>query len=474
MIRSLLTIFFLFTELAGMAQLQNKVIGTWEGKLNIGPGLRIVFHFEETSAGSVKATADSPDQSVFGLKCDTVIFLDDVIRVEMHAQNAVFSGRLLTDSILNGTFTQNAAYPLALKKGVFKAPAPPKRPQTPQPPFPYRSEDIEYESPDHTLHYGATITIPNGKGPFPAALLVTGSGAQDRNEELANHKIFAVLADALTKNGMVVLRVDDRGVGKSTGIFAEATSEDFANDVNTSLDYLLSRPEVNKKKTGLIGHSEGGMIVPIVVSKRNDIDFAVLLAAPGIRIDSLMAEQNAAILRSVGISQSSIDSYLPLYKRLMKVIITATDTADAARKTISEFRQWASNIDSASLKELGFDSETSIRNVTSVLVEGFMGKWFKYFLSFDPQPFLQRMNCKVLALNGEKDIQVIASSNLQGIEGALKKSKARKITIQNLPGVNHLFQTCRTCTLQEYGELEETISPSVLKIINDWLKNNVM
>jgi alpha/beta superfamily hydrolase len=473
--RSLLTILYLFAALAGMAQVQDKIIGSWEGKLNIGPGLRIVFHFEETPTGSIHATADSPDQSAYGFKCDTVIMQErEVIRVEMHALNAIFSGRLMDDSTINGQFTQNATYPLILKKGNFQAPAPPKRPQTPKPPFSYKSEDIEYDNTDHTLHYGATITIPNGKGPFPAALLVTGSGPQNRDEELADHKVFAVLADALTKNGMVVLRVDDRGVGKSTGIFAEATSEDFAKDVTTSLDYLLSRAEVDKKKTGLIGHSEGGMIVPMVASKRKDIDFAVLLAAPGVKIDSLMAEQNAAILHSVGISQSAINAYIPIYKKLMKEIINARDTSEAYRNTAALFSQWIPTIDSNTRKELGFDSETSIHNVTAVLVEGFSGKWFKYFLSFDPEPYLRQLNCKVLALNGEKDIQVIANSNLTAIESALKKSSSKKYTIQKMPGLNHLFQTCKSCTLQEYGELEETFSPAALQIINDWLKKYVM
>jgi alpha/beta superfamily hydrolase len=473
--RSLLTILYVLIALAGISQVESKVIGTWEGKLNIGPGLRIVFHFEETPSGSIKATADSPDQSAYGLKCDTVIFQErEVIRIELHALNAIFSGRLLDDSTLNGQFTQNATYPLLLKRGNFKAPAPPKRPQTPKPPYPYISEDVEYNNPELKLHYGATITIPNGKGPFPAAVLVTGSGPQNRDEELADHKVFAVLADALTRNGMVVLRVDDRGVGKSTGIFSDATSEDFAKDVNTSLDYLLSRPEVDKKKTGLIGHSEGGMIVPMVASRRNDIDFAVLLAAPGVKIDSLMVEQNAAILRSVGISQASVNAYIPLYKKLMKEIIYAADTAEAYRRSAILFKQWVTTIDSTSRKELGFDSETSIRNVTAVLVEGFSGKWFKYFLSFNPEPWLRQLKCKVLALNGEKDIQVIANSNLPAIESALKQSGSKKYTILKLPGLNHLFQTCKTCTLQEYGELEETFSPVALQIINDWLKKYVM
>ncbi len=473
--RSLLTILCFLTALMGMTQVEKKIIGAWEGKLNIGPGLRIVFHFEQTPSGSIRATADSPDQNAYGLKCDTVIIQErDVVRVEMHGLNAIFSGRLIDDSSINGQFTQNTTYPLLLKRSNFQAPAPPKRPQNPQPPYPYKSEDVEYNNAELTLHYGATITIPNGKGPFPAALLITGSGPQNRDEELADHRVFAVLADALTKNGIVVLRVDDRGVGKSSGIFADATSEDFAKDVNTSLDYLLSRPEVDKKKTGLIGHSEGGMIAPMVAAKRNDIDFVVLLAAPGVKIDSLMAEQNAAILRSVGISQSSINAYIPLYKKLMREIIYAADTSEAYRKAGIEFKQWLPTIDSSTRKELGFDSETSIRNVTSVLVEGFSGKWFKYFLSFDPQPYIRQLKCKVLALNGEKDIQVIANSNLAAIESALKKSGSKTYTTQKLPGLNHLFQTCKTCTLQEYGELEETFSPAALQIINDWLKKYVM
>ncbi|MEO5564292.1 MAG: alpha/beta fold hydrolase [Chitinophagaceae bacterium] len=465
----LLIQFFSFTSIA---QLQKNILGSWEGKINIGAGLRIIFHFKENNTGGISASADSPDQSAFGLKCDTVILSGDNITIEMRDLRATFLAKLTTDSTLDGTFTQGATYPLLLKKGVGKLQGP-NRPQTPQPPFPYKSEDAEYDNADKSLHYGATITIPEGKGPFPAALLITGSGPQNRDEELLGHKLFAVLADALTRNGFIVLRVDDRGVDKSTGKFAEATTEDFANDVNTSFNYLLSRSEVDKKKAGLIGHSEGGMIVPMVATKRNDIDFVVLLAAPGIRIDSLMAEQNGAILRSSGVSEAAVKSYLPLYKNLMKQVITAPDTATAAKMAKELLQKWKATTNAEILKELRFDSDESVQRVTTLLVEGFSGKWFKYFLAFNPQPYLEKLNCKVLALNGDKDIQVIASSNLAGIEASLKKSKSKKYSIQKLPGLNHLFQTCTTCTLQEYGELEETFSPAALKIINDWLKKYV-
>lgn len=456
----------------GMAQAGKKLTGSWEGKLNVGVELRIVFHIKANDHGGLTATADSPDQSAFGLKCDTVIVSGaDSVQIQMNALNAGFAGRLVSDSVITGSFTQRMVVPLSLKK--VDKPSVRVRPQTPKTPFPYKSEDIEYDNADKSLHYGATITIPEGKGPFPAAVLITGSGPQNRNEEMMGHQPFAVLADALTRNGFVVLRVDDRGVGKSTGVFSQATSADFASDVNTSLDYLLARPEVNKKKTGIIGHSEGGMIAPVVAAKRKDIDFIVLLAAPGIRIDELMAQQNAAILRSIGISQPAVDAYIPFYKQLMNKISTSPDSAAAAVDAGILFQQWVADTDPALLKEVGFDTEEVRKNAVSRFVGEFSGKWFKYFLAFDPGPYLQKLNTKVLALNGEKDIQVIASPNLAGIEAALKKSKTRNYTVKALPGLNHLFQTCTLCTIAEYGLLEETISSVVLEEIKEWLNKNV-
>lgn len=457
---------------AAFAQPLASYQGSWQGTLDVAGGLRIVFHIKENGSNGLTATADSPDQSAFGLKCDTTWVAAGLLTIEMHQLNASYAAKLVGDSVLDGTFKQGAEFPLVLKK-TTTAPAARKRSQEPQPPFPYKSEDVEYDNASHTLHYGATITIPAGKGPFPAVLLITGSGPQNRDEEIMGHKPFAVLADALTRNGFVVLRVDDRGVGKSSGQFKDATSADFAVDARVSLRYLLSRPEVNRKKTGLIGHSEGGMIAPMVASTGKDIDFIILLAGPGIKIDSLMAEQNRAIFHQSGISERAIDAYIPLYRSAYKTILSTGDSAAAVLKVKDLFNQWARDTDPTLLKELRVGSPEAYEKIAGAMVKELQSKWYRYFITFDPTPYLEALHCKVLALNGEKDIQVIPASNLAGIETALKKSQSKIYTVKELPGLNHLFQTCKTCTVAEYGQLEETFSPIALEEINNWLNKNV-
>lgn len=453
------------------SQTNNKFTGIWEGKLNVGVELRLVFHIKDDEKGNLVSTFDSPDQSAYGLKCDTSFVNADSITIEMHNLKAAFSGKLENDSTLKGVFIQRNDFPLTLTK-VEKVSVR-LRPQTPKPPFPYKSEDVEYDNKDNTIHYGATITIPEGTGPFPAALMITGSGPQNRDEEILNHKPFAVIADYLTKKGFIILRVDDRGVGKTSGKFSTATSADFANDVNASLDYLFSRPEVDKKKVGLIGHSEGGMIAPMVASQRKDINFIVLLAGPGVKNIDLMTEQNAAVLKSAGISEKAVNAFKPLYKKTILQIINAPDTSSASKSVLSLVEEWIQKNDSATVNELGLKTSKNIETYVHAMVSEVSTPWFKYFLAFDPEPYLEKLSCKVLAIDGSKDIQVIAKQNLPGIEAALKKSKSKSYEIKELPGLNHLFQTCKKCTVQEYGELEETFSPVALKVIGDWLEKNV-
>jgi len=460
-------------SLAAFTQSLANYQGSWQGKLDVAGGLKIVFHIKDNGNNGLTATADSPDQSAFGLKCDTTWVAAGLLTIEMRQMNASYTAKLVGDSALEGTFKQGAELPLVLKKAATAAPAARKRPQEPQPPFPYKSEEVEYDNTSLGLHYGATITIPAGKGPFPAALLITGSGPQNRDEEMMGHKPFAVLADALTRNGFVVLRVDDRGIGKSSGQFRDATSADFADDARSSLQYLLSRPEVNRKKTGLIGHSEGGLIAPMVAASSKDIDFIILLAGPGIKIDSLMAEQNAAILRQAGVSTRAIDAYIALYQSACKTILSTNDSTAATLKVKELIDQWAKSTDPAILNELGLSAAESHEKIANGMVKELQSKWYRYFLAFDPTPYLKSLHCKVLALNGGKDIQVVASSNLAGIESALKKSKSKNYTVKELPGLNHLFQTCKACTVAEYGQLEETFSPVALEEINNWLNKNV-
>lgn len=458
---------------ATMLHAQNsRFAGTWEGVLNVGIELRIAFHIKQNASGTLSATVDSPDQSAFGIPCDTVATAGNSLSIEMNSLKANYNGKLINDSTIEGTFTQGASFTLHLKRGN-KVVVEIKRPQTPQPPFPYKTEEVEYDNKDKSLRFGATITIPNGNGPFPAALLITGSGPQNRDEEILGHKPFAVLADHLTRKGYIVLRVDDRGIGKTSGNFETATSADFANDVNAGVDYLLQRPEVNSKKIGLIGHSEGGMIAPMVASSRKDIDFIVLMAAPGIPITTLMTEQNAAILRTAGIGENAVASYSILYSKILQHATAAKDTAtllDNLRKSITE---WSGITDKNILLDLGLDDPAARESMASTIAHTMASPWFRYFLAFNPAPYLEKLQVKTLVINGDRDIQVISSSNLKGIRESLKKSKAKQVEIKEFPGLNHLFQECKTCKLEEYGQLEQTISPVVLESITDWLKKNV-
>ncbi len=454
-----------------VAQAITRFTGTWEGKLDVGVELRIVFHIKENGKGALTATADSPDQGALGLKCDTAIVFSETLTIEMKDLNARFTGKLVNDSVIDGNFTQGAEIPLVLKK--VDKPSERKRSQTPQPPFPYKTEEIEYYNKDKSLRFGATITIPSGKGPFPAALLITGSGPQNRDEDIMGHKLFAVLADHLSRNGFVVVRTDDRGVGKSTGKFEGATSADFAQDASAGVEYLQSRPEVNNKKIGLVGHSEGGMIAPMVATQRKDINFIVLMAAPGIKITELMTEQNIAILRSAGISTEATAAYSALYKKLLEQILNAPDTVAASSIVHKTIKEWADTTRQKLVEELDLHFAEKRNNIATSLAQIMSSPWFKYFLAYDPVVYLERIKCKVLAINGDKDIQVISSSNLAGIEQALKKGKAKNYHVTELAGMNHLFQRCTKCTLDEYGELEETFSPIALGVISDWLSKNV-
>lgn len=471
-LKFIIAIIFLFTRLVINAQVNFS--GTWNGTLNIAGELRLVLHVTQLPDGSYSGTLDSPDQKVSGIKCDTVEAITDTsgdkLTFAINNIKVSYTGTLLNDSTLSGTFTQNVKIPLDLHRSDIPYVARIKnRPQTPKPPFPYKSEEVIYTT--NGLQYGGTITIPQGNGSFPAVLLITGSGAQDRDETIFSHKPFAVLADALTRDGFIVLRVDDRGIGNSTGNFSASTTADFVNDVNVSISYLKSRHEVNNKKIGLLGHSEGAMIAPMVASQRKDINFIVLLAAPGVKIVNLMAEQNAAVMKSMGIDSVLAENYKPLYSQLVNAIVSAPDTATATRNALQVINNSQSKMDSAALSKLGiYDKEFYVKQMVTVC----SAPWFEYFIQFDPQPYLTKLKkVKVLALNGSKDIQVVSQQNLPAVRSALVAGSTRTFEIKEMQGLNHLFQTCVKCTVAEYGQLEETMAPVALQTITGWLNTNV-
>lgn len=460
-----------------------KILGDWEGTLQIqGNSLPIIFHISKDSADKYVATFDSPKQKTFNNPCSEVILKADSVILMMPVIKGKYAGKISKDNLqLTGNFYQGSNYlPLSLNKSNGQAATKKiNRPQTPLPPFSYKSEDVEYDNANKSIHFGATFTVPlpepntdNIKAPvYPTVLLITGSGPQDRDENILEHKPFAVIADYLTRQGIAVLRVDDRGKGKTTVNFTTSTTFDFAQDVEAGINYLKSRQDVDTFNIGLIGHSEGGMIAPMVASRRKDIGFIILLAGPGINVLDMMEQQSADVMASIGNSKTDIDLYRPLYRNLITVIINAKDTATAAKKAIAVFKKWQKGKSAATLKSTtGVEAEKDIFDFTNGFVKQLSNPWTSNFIKMNPQNYLAKTNCPVLALNGEKDIQVAAKPNLAGIKTALKKNKNTHFTTMEMPGLNHLFQHCKKCSADEYGELEETFDTAALKIILDWIK----
>ena len=452
---------------------KRNVKGIWEGKLNVNSiSVRINFHFDKQKDDIYTGTMDSPDQGVMGVPCQQVVLTGDSIDIEVN-MTIKMRGVLADDTSIIGYWNQgNKTFPISLNK-VKELSKNPNRPQTPKPPYSYNSEDIEYDNADKSVHFGATFTYPKGAGPFPTAILITGSGQQDRDETLLSHKPFAVIADYLTKKGIAVLRVDDRGMGKSTGDVQNATSADFANDVEVGLAYLKNRKEVDQKRMGMIGHSEGGLIASIVAARNPDIDFVIMLAGPGVKGSDVLLKQTEDIMISEGTPAETVRAYCIIFKQLLQDFTTNNDTSLIRKKVTSDFAHWKSAQTETTLKALkiGLDSSDDYKLI-NLFMHDFSSPWTNYFVKSDPRPLIEKFRYKVLALDGSKDLQVNAEMNLAGINKALKKSKSPSFETKELPGLNHLFQHCKKCTIEEYGELEETFSPEALEIMWKWLEKN--
>lgn len=448
---------------------QNKIVGIWQGQLAIsGFELRIVFHIDVDENDLLKATMDSPDQGAKDIPTSRVVFQKDSLKIEVAGVAGRYDGVWQAEKKqITGVWRQGGrSLPLILKR-VDKVKVRP-RPQEPIKPYPYRELEVEYENKPAGIRLAGTLTFPQSGEPFPAAILISGSGPQDRDETVFGHKPFWVLADYLTRLGVAVLRVDDRGTGRSTGDFSLATSEDFATDVLAGVEYLKSRKEIDPRKIGLIGHSEGGLIAPLVAAQSTDIAFIVLLAGPGLPGDQVLLLQKRLILQAQGASAEMIEFDRAFTEKIFAIVKTEKDNAMAEKK-IRELKdtmwQGISEELKQELKQFG-DQEQNWQQGLKALTS----PWVRFFLNYDPAPTLKKVTCPVLALNGEKDLQVAAAENLRAIEAALKAGGNRRYEVKPLPGLNHLFQTAQTGTLSEYAQIEETFSPTALKIIGNWIR----
>ncbi len=469
---SLLSIFALVLWFAGSgpASADTDLTGLWLGTLQVGgTPLRIVLRVSRQENKTYSAKLDSPDQGVKDIPVRSFTLNESSVRAEIEAVGGVFEGKLFSgkDEIV-GTWSQGGgSLPLTLKKTDFVSE--PRRPQEPKRPFPYLEEEVSYPNPASNNRLAGTLTLPKRGGPFPVALLITGSGPQNRDEELLGHKPFLVLSDYLTRQGLAVLRVDDRGVGKSTGNFAQATTLDFASDVRAGIAYLKTRKEINPAKIGLIGHSEGGLIGPMVAADSPDVAFLVLMAGPGLNGEQIIYLQSRLIAQTAGTPAAVLATQQEIQKRMFSVLKSEPNPETAQQKLMTEWEMQISNAPADQKARLEAQTET-----IKTLFHSQNNAWFRFFLTYDPLLALRKVKCPVLALNGEKDLQVPPAQNLPLIEEALKTGNNKDALVKQLPGLNHLFQTSKTGSPSEYSAIEETLSPTALKLIGAWISERML
>ncbi|THD64720.1 alpha/beta fold hydrolase [Phenylobacterium sp.] len=421
--------------------------GSWYGALPIQAGLlRLQVELSAGADGVLAGALASVDQGAAAFPLVDVKAADGGFGFAVPRIQGRFEGRWdTTAGGWRGTWTQpGGTFPILLKPGH----APPRlRPQTPKPPFPYRSEEVAFDSAPG-VRLAGTLTLPPGKGPFPAAVLITGSGQQDRDETIVGHKPFLLIADTLTRRGIAVLRLDDRGAGGSTGDFAASTTADFAVDITRAVAFLRTRPDIDPGKIGLIGHSEGGAIGPLVAANDRKIAFVVMLAGPGVTGAETIRSQRRALMLSAGASEAQAADAEAVSVRIRAVAADAKTVAEAIER-----------IHTAA-------PELPMPQVRLAAAQT-MSPWTRFFLAYDPQPALQEMRCPVLALNGSKDQQVVPSVNLPPIRAALRSNA--DATVIELPGLNHLFQDAPTGSPDEYADIDETLSPAMLTLMADWV-----
>jgi uncharacterized protein len=430
------------------------IAGSWEGVLKTptGASIRLRIHLEAGADGAWKGALDSVDQGAFGIPMDEVTYSEGALRWSIGRLRASYEGRLSADgATLAGQFTQGVAMELNFARADSAAARAPARPQLPKPPFPYQSLDLTFPSTAEGVTLAGTLTLPPGAGPHPAIILITGSGPQDRDETIAGHKPFLVIADHLSRRGIAVLRYDDRGIARSTGDFASATSVDFSHDAEGAFDFLRTRKEIDPKRIGFLGHSEGGLVAPMVAARREEVAFLVLLAPTAVPGADVMLAQGEAIGRASGAPDAALAQNRQLQETLFALVRETPDPeklkagAEEALAILPEAQRAA-----------------QVRQITS--------SWMRFFITYDPAPVLRRVPCPVLAIFGERDLQVLPAQNAPVLEAALKEGGNERADIHTLPGLNHLLQPAGTGSPQEYAAIEQTIDPQALDLIATWLR----
>ncbi len=454
--------------------------GTWSGVLNAGLELRLVLNLKGGVDG-LRASIDSIDQDAYGLRVKNLVVDGDKIEFALSDIGATYTGTIVDPDHIEGSWLQGRPMPLNFER-VTEAPTV-NRPQMPQPPFPYVAKDVAYSfAPsdiEATLVHKAakgkdlitihgTLTLPPGEGPHPAVLLITGSGPQDRDEPLMGHKPFWVLADHLSRQGLAVLRVDDRGVGQSTGSFVGSTSADFALDAEAGVRFLQQRPDIDADRVALFGHSEGGLVAPMVAVANPDVAAIVMMAGPGVDGQAVLELQQRLLLEAEGMPEAGIAILQDDQRELLEFLSgdLEGEVYEAELNSILD-RHYER------LTDTDKSQFSSSEEYTELVKAQLGGPWMRWFIQYDPAPTLRQVSCPVLAVNGSKDLQVDPEQNLPAIAEALKVGGNADFEIVELPGLNHLFQHCETGALSEYQQIEETLAPEFLELVTVWLQERL-
>jgi hypothetical protein len=445
-------------------ELIGKIKGSWSGPVKLGSAeLTLVINITTDDANNLTVTIDSPDQGVKGIATSKVTVTTDSLIVKSKVLMGSYQGAFVDNySTLKGQWKQSGmTFPLDLHHSFEKYSV--NRPQEPKPPYPYLEKEVTIRNEEANVDLAGTLTLPEKGGPFPAVILITGSGAQNRDEELMGHKPFLVLADYLTRRGIAVLRCDDRGFAKSTGTFSTATTLDFVTDVSAEFDFLKRQKEIDTTKIGLAGHSEGGLIGPILASERKDVAFLVLLAGPGETGEKILLSQSAILNKRIGFTDKEVADDNLLRTNIYTIIRKNSDNDKAAPKIKAIIQSSKKkNPKGKGLSQLD-DQQTDL------FIKQCTSPWFRVFLVLDPVDYLSKVHCPLLALDGSLDVQVPAKENLAAIEKALIFGGNSSYTVEEMPDLNHLFQHAKTGGVDEYSKIEETMSPDVLEKVATWI-----
>lgn len=437
--------------------------GVWHGKAKTPDDKEILFVFLfEKNQEKYNTTMAVPTFNVSGIKPKVTAFKEGHLTIDGSELGMRYEGVWNeTTNQIKGTYTEGGVkLVLTLKKGNPEM-AKINRPQEPVKPYPYYEEEVVFENTEAGIKLSGTFTKPNQKGPYPVVILISGSGRHDRDGSIPTHKPFLVLSDYLTRNNIAVLRYDDRGFGKSTGDFSKATTADFAQDVLSAVHYLKSRSDINPNQIGLIGHSEGGIIAPLAVNQTKDISFIVTLAATGI------PGSEVAVLQSKSLRPFPVPDE-KIFEENVRIAIKIASTNEDISQKRKELTAHNNTYLAPILKSLGAPDENIsafIKNETETVLK----PWSTYFYNYNPANEFEKLTIPVLSLNGSKDTQVNASINQNAIRNALIKGGNKNYKVIELENMNHLFQECKTGNINEYKEIEQTMSPVAMEEISNWI-----